>query len=63
MGQSEKILKAFNTISDTCIRVNTLKIETDDIKKQLKLRNISVGDISYMPEALAINAEIGRAHV
>lgn len=32
MGQSEKILKAFNTISDTCIRVNTLKIETDDIK-------------------------------
>ncbi len=30
MGQSEKILKAFNTISDTCIRVNTLKIETDD---------------------------------
>ncbi len=56
MGQSEKILKAFNTISDTCIRVNTLKIETDDIKKQLKLRNISVGDISYMPEALAIKA-------
>ena len=35
MEQSKKILKAFNTISDTCIRVNTLKIETDDIKKQL----------------------------
>ena len=52
MGQSEKILKAFNTISDTCIRVNTLKIETDDIKKQVKIKEIiSVEIFLNMPEA------------
>ena len=46
MEQSKKILKAFNTVPDTCIRVNTLK--------QLKLKNISVEDIPYIQEGLSI---------
>ena len=54
MEQSKKILKAFNTVPDTCIRVNTLKITTDAIKKQLKLKNISVEDIPYIQEGLSI---------
>ena len=50
-GQAEEILSSYYNRSGLCIRVNTEKIETDDLKKRLLEENIAVSE-TPLPYAL-----------
>jgi len=54
LEETEELLAANNTPSDTCIRVNTLKITSTELIQKLEERGIEAVKSSKLPDALYI---------